>query len=284
MILIADAGATKTMWAVVDRNKIQYIPSTGINPVVQNKTKIIETIETELVPKIQSFSMDKIFYYGAGCRDLNNREKIKSVLQMYLDAGEINIDTDLLGAARAVFFRSEGIICILGTGSNSGLYNGCNISREVSALGYILGDEGSGADIGKRFVKDILYELCPKHIIESFLDEFKLSKEDILRKIYQAQDANVFLASIAGFLQHHIESDYVIGLLNNSFRDFFQYHVIPYTETGKYNLGFVGSAAFANQELIRKIAGSYQMNIMDFIKSPIENLVKYHLNLNAETK
>jgi glucosamine kinase len=281
MYLIAESGATKTIWVLIDGAKRKQFKTKGINPQIQSVFEIEDLLEKELYPQVQGKQPEKIFFYGAGCATKKNQDKVVSSLKKKFSNTQYFIDHDLNAAGRALFGTGEGIACILGTGSNSGIYKLHKIITKIPSLGYLIGDEGSGAYISKMFVRDVIYGIAPSNVVNEFYETHSLNKEKLLDKIYLSPGANIYLASLAKFIIKKSSDDYIHRLIRKAIEEFFKYHILPYEDYEKYQLGFVGSIAYYNQSIIRRIASSYDMYIKSFIQNPIDGLIEYHLNLQA---
>ncbi len=274
MILIADSGSTKTDWCV-DNGPV--IHTMGINPFHQSAESIRQILYNELLPQLPGkILLDEIHFYGAGCTP-EKSVIVKEALEVLFPQASIYVKSDLLGAARALCGRTKGIACILGTGSNSCYYDGEQIVQNVSPLGYILGDEGSGAVLGKRLVGDCLKNQLPPNICNAFLETFGLTPAIIIEKVYRQPQANRFLASLTPFLSAHREVPQVHDLLVSCFTNFFQRNVMqyPYQNTPVH---FVGSIAWHFKEEVKEAARHSGIHTGKFIQSPIGELQKYHQN------
>ena len=274
MILIADSGSTKTDWCV---DKGPVIHTMGINPFHQSAESIRQILYNELLPQLPGkILLDEIHFYGAGCTP-EKSVIVKEALEILFPQASIYVKSDLLGAARALCGRTKGIACILGTGSNSCYYDGEQIVQNVSPLGYILGDEGSGAVLGKRLVGDCLKNQLPQNICNAFLETFGLTPAIIIEKVYRQPQANRFLASLTPFLSAHREVPQVHDLLVSCFTDFFQRNVMqyPYQNTPVH---FIGSIAWHFKEEVKEAALLLGIHTGKFIQSPIGELLKYHQN------
>lgn len=281
MILIADSGATKTDWMIVSDNITKTIGTEGINPFHQSEDYIRNTIISSFLPQLEKEenickdSISEIYFYGAGCLP-EPALKIEKILKECFPKATVQANTDLLGAARALCGRNPGIACILGTGANSCMYDGEKIISNVSPLGYILGDEGSGAYLGKRFISDCLKQQLPEYIKTGLLDEFNLTQADILNKVYREPQANRFLASITTYIYKVRKDPYVKVFLNECFTDFFKRNIMGYDTS--YEISFVGSVAWYFQEYIKEAAEHLGLKIGTFIKEPIWGLKEFHNN------
>ncbi|MGN0283036.1 MAG: ATPase [Prevotella sp.] len=276
MILIADSGSTKTDWCAVEgKDVVKRVSTSGINPYHQDTTTIRRIVCGELLTQLDGAEPTEVVFYGSGCRE----EKIPMVREILSKAFEkasgIEVNGDLLGAARAVCGFKEGIACILGTGSNSCLYDGERIVENISPLGYILGDEGSGAVLGKMFVNEILKNKALADVRDDFFQLSRMDVGDIIERVYRQPQANKFLASIAPFVGKHIGNPLVRTVVVENFRQFFQKNVMRY---GKVHLpvGFVGSIAWHFQAELAVAADLEGLTLGTVVKSPMDGLLDYH--------
>ena len=282
MILIADSGSTKTDWCLCNQGTILCnIQTQGINPYHQSEEAIEAVLHEELLPQLTQHSAFNIqnsldiVFYGSGCANENACNRIKKAIHKVLETKDITVHSDLLGAARALCGHEEGIACVLGTGSNSCLYNGKEITANTPPLGYILGDEGSSAVLGRRLVGDCLKNQLPEAIRDEFLTEYGLTQEIILEKVYRQPLANRFLASLTPFLSKHREVPEVHNLLVESFVAFFVRNVKQYRRPW-LPIHFVGSIANAFAPELKEAAESLGMELGTIMRSPMEGLIKYH--------
>ena len=279
MILIADSGATKTDWCLGEKTTdARVIQTQGINPFHQSAEHIYKVLTEELLPQLgEENHITHIHFYGAGCTPEKSVIVKEQLQALFLDA-DIDVQSDLLGAARSLCGKEQGIACILGTGSNSCLYDGEKIIANVSPLGYILGDEGSGAVLGKRLVGDCLKHQLPEHICQAFLNETGLTPADIINKVYRQPQANRFLASLTPFLSAHREDPGIHTLLIDCFTEFFKRNVMQYAYKGT-EVHFTGSIAWYFQEEVKEAAESLGIRTGKFIKSPIHGLAEFYFGL-----
>lgn len=280
MILIADSGSTKIEWCVLDEGKVvAQVFTVGMNAMLLTEEEMAETIKRELMPHIGGLAIDEVYYYGAGCLFDNICNNVRNAISRNLpSASKIMVDTDLLAAARAVCGNKPGIACILGTGSNSCYYDGEKIVDNVSPLGYILGDEGSGAVLGKLLVGDVLKKQMPQPLIDKFMAQYSLTPRVIIENVYRKPNANRFLASLSPFLAENIEEPSVHRLVLNAFKSFFVRNVENYKNYRELPVNFVGSIAVIYRDVLEEAAKALYITIGDIIKSPMEGLVKYHSN------
>jgi len=277
MILIADSGSTKTDWCIAAQGKqLQRITTQGINPFFLSEDAIGEEVRSSLLPELQANTFEALYFYGAGCVP-EKFSMMQTALGKYLEVKTIEVNSDMLGAARALSGRNPGIVCILGTGSNSCYYDGEKIISNVSPLGFILGDEGSGAVLGKQLVGDLLKNQLPVELKEKFLQEFDLTPGMIIERVYRQPFPNRFLASLSPFLLRNIEEPTLRSLVFNSLRSFLTRNVMQY-EYKKYSVYFIGSIAYHYREILEEAIIASGMELGGIVQNPISGLVKYHIN------
>jgi len=277
MILIADSGATKTDWRLEDNEKkIHQFRSKGIYPFIQNTNEIADFVKVDIASKINNLDVNEVFYYGTGCSSEENKNTVRKALSANFPNANITVNHDLLGAARSLCQHDAGIAAILGTGSNSCFYDGENIIENVPSLGYILGDEGSGAHIGKKFLKHYFEKELPKDIYELFANTYHLSNEIFLDNVYGKPFANRYLASFVPFLLRHREHPFIANLIYDSFTDFFNYQVCKYSKHTEVITHFTGSVAFYFSDILRQAASNKSIRIGTITESPIAGLTLFH--------
>ena len=277
MILIADAGATKIQWVVIHDGKASGSYETaGFNPYFMEPRILLDAVEKDLVPFINPGYIKQVYYYGAGCSTMFKCNIVEDVLKDVFENADFEIHHDLLGAARALFGFKKGIACILGTGSNSCLYDGNKILENVTSLGYLFGDEGSGAYLGKLWLTEYLRGRMPGHLKELFDKRFGYSLENILDSVYNKPHPNQFLSSFSLFIGDLKEDEFVIGLVKKNFQDFFTEQVTQYTDYRQQPLGVIGSVGFHFHDIFMEVVNGYNLEVTKMIKSPIEGLVEYH--------
>lgn len=280
MILIADSGSTKTDWRLIDASQqIHQYTTQGINPYLQGQKEITSIFQTELLPQLKSgisSHISEIHFYGAGCGSLQKKKMIASSLFIDFVSARIEVHTDMLGAARALCGSTPGIVAILGTGSNTCYYDGIHIVENHPSLGYILGDEGSGAHIGKTFIQAYLNKELPENIATRFYDRFQLDKEQILDNVYKQPMPNRFLASFCKFIFQNLKESYLIDLVATCFQQLFDKHILRY-EHVTLKLNCVGSVAFYFSNILRAVAENKGVPIHNIIETPIAGLTLYHL-------
>lgn len=280
MKLIAESGSTRTEWALVeDNNLVQRVFTEGLNPFFQTRREISRSVRLGLPESFFKKKLEQVYYYGAGC---SSHEK-KNILGASLVAQfktPIQVESDLLAAARGLFKCEAGIACILGTGSNSCFYDGKIVVKNVKAGGYILGDEGSGAVVGKLFLADLLKGLAPKEIADEFHEKFRISANDVMESVYNLPFPNRFLGTVAYFLFDYMDNCYVYDLVTNNLRNFFNRNICQY-DYHSYPIRFVGSLAYAQSAIVREIGNEFGVHIDIIEETPMNGLIEFH-SLNIE--
>ena len=272
MIIIADSGSTKTDWALIDKSPIRF-STRGINPVVLNENTVRDILVNELLPNIADPAcVDKIRFYGAGCTVAKIPVMEQILHDLFPNAHDILVASDMLGAAISVCGSSMGIAAILGTGSNSCLFDGEKIIQNTPCLGYILGDEGGGAVLGKLFLNGILKGTLPASLCQKFFAETGLTQEVIINNVYRGEAPNRFLASMSPFIHANLEVPELRELVVNSFRAFFSKNIRQYGHP-EMPVNFVGSMAFHYESELRQAAELEGFVVGRLIKSPIEGLI-----------
>jgi N-acetylglucosamine kinase-like BadF-type ATPase len=276
MIIIADSGGSKIDWRLLRSNgAIDQANTPGFNPYYQPIEDLKKSVSESLLPMI-SEPVDKVFFYSAGVSSQKNQTTVQQALSVYFPNAEIEIGWDLLAAARALCGHEPGIACILGTGSNSCLYDGERIVRNVANLGWILADEGSGAYMGRRFVVDYLRENMPKPLGDQFHSRFPFHREEILERVYQHAKPSAFLASFAKFIFQHLKEPYCYKLVYISFSEFYENTVMKYDGYQSLKVHFTGSIAFYFSDILRQVANDKGITVKNILEGPIAGLTLYH--------
>ncbi len=270
-LLIADSGSTKTDWALIlDGKTVLTCKTQGINPFMLSDEQLALILEDELAPRLLGHRPKAVRFYGAGCRDAQS-ERVKQHLEQILAGTSASVYSDLLGAARALCGNSPGIACILGTGSNSCLFNGQEIEENVSPLGFILGDEGSGAVLGKRLLGDVLKKQLPGELCRAFDEKYDLSPATIIEHVYRKTFPNRFLARFTHFLKENEQHPAIRALLFDEFTRFVKRNVLAYNRPD-LPVSFVGSIAWHFSGILQKVLDKYSMKSGIIIKSPFDRL------------
>lgn len=279
MKLIADSGSTKVEWCLLDYDKpVKQIFTSGFNALMLTEEEIAQYLDDELMFQLGDLAekVTEVYFYGAGCIDDEVCRNVRRAIRQNLNVATIEAHSDLLGAARALFGNNEGIACILGTGSNSCYYNGHEIKDHVSPLGFILGDEGSGAVLGKLLVGDILKNQMTPELKEKFLTQFNLTPADIIDRVYRKPFPNRFLASLSPFLAQNLDEPCIRTLVSDSFKAFLKRNVMQYENYRESKVHFIGSVAFYYKTILAEAASEMGIRLGTVIKSPMEGLIEYH--------
>ncbi|HPT01446.1 MAG TPA: ATPase [Bacteroidales bacterium] len=277
MKLIADGGSTKTDWRLLNEGReFKQIQTTGFNPYLVSSEQIEDILWKELQPYIDNTAIAEVFYYGAGCSTPLKNMIVERAFEKVFFNADLYIDHDLLGAARASCGTNEGIACILGTGSNSCLYNGSEVTDHIFSLGYFFGDEGSGAYMGKQLLTTYLHNELPPDLGEKFRETYSLTNENILDAVYNKPAPSRFLASFSRFISDHRQHPFIDSLIRNNFRNFYTYQVCCYPRHKEVPVNFVGSVAYHYQDILRETGNEFGIKSGKIIKAPIDGLVEYH--------
>lgn len=278
MKLIADSGSTKTAWKLIGRSgEVKDIKTFGINPFFRSEEDIFQELKKSLLPETGT-DIEQIFFYGAGIVNAEKGDIIRRVLNRIYTHATIETHSDVLGAAIAVFGNRAGIACILGTGSNACLYDGEKIIQGISPLGFILGDEGSGAVMGRKLLGDYFKEVMPAHLRDEFSIRFNLTREEALNRVYRAEKPNQFLAQFVPFLSEHENSAYCQEIVQQNFMEFFERNVVKLPRYTTYPIGFIGSVAWYFSQILNNTASYFGFEQTTIVKDPIDGLEKYYIN------
>ncbi len=273
MILIADSGSTKTDWRVLNSD-IQFTTA-GIHPLMLDKNSIFSELKNQF-KTIDKETVKSIFFYGAGCGTPERSEIILHLLSDFFTKATIEVHSDLYAAARALFQSQSGIACILGTGANSGYYDGAEIRQKARSLGYILGDEGSGAYLGKQIISTFLKQAFEPDLQSILENKITMDVGEIIDKVYRQPYPNRFLASFTPLTKAYIQFESMQKICRSSFDDFFKQYLLIYDNVHSLKVSFVGSIAFHFQDMIKEIAENYNISIGQFVEKPIGLLIQYH--------
>jgi len=278
MIIIADSGSTKTNWIIYDKGVVNgRIQTTGLNPNFSSASRIMSVIGENISPMVQAGQYAEIYFYGSGCSGAYLRNKVSKTISKIFPGSVVEVNSDLLGAARALLGNTRGIACILGTGSNSCLYDGEKIISNIPPLGFILGDEGSGASLGKRLLADYLKGIMPGEVAKLFGKEFATDKEKVIKEVYRGEFPSKYIASFVVFLRENLQNEYCKKLLTDSFKDFIERNIMHYNGYREMKISFTGSIAWYFNEILLKVLKEYGLTAGEVIKEPAERLMDYHL-------
>ncbi len=282
MIIIADGGSTKTNWCLVtDDNKKVYFNTEGYNPYFSNTEYIVKSLNESLPTDLKRDEIAEVNYYGAGCSTDEMRNVVALAMKQVFTKAHVYIGHDLLAAARALLGTNEGFAAILGTGTNSCIYDGKQITHNIDSGAYILGDEGSGCYIGKKLLTDYLRGYMPEAVRNLFWETYKLTPDDINEQVYTQPRANRFCASFSKFVyDNNVNIEYSRNLVRTSFEDFFRNLVTHYPDYQKYTFNCIGSVGYNFRNVLEEVATENGMVVGNIVRSPIDNLVKYHLEMS----
>ena len=283
MILIADSGGSKTSWRLINENgDISQFETEGMNPMQKDKSVLDSILRYQLLPVFghEPEDVGAIFFYGTGCLKGEPSTKMKTALGKVFSRAEIEVEDDMLAVARGVCGSTPGIACILGTGSNSCLYDGAVITSKVPALGYILGDEGSGAWMGKEILAAYIRQDLPPALQQRFRKRYGVERSDILAEVYGKGHAAAYLAGFSKFLFDHRSDPFVYQLIHYGFTLFFEKNVMKYPDYENIPVHFSGSVAFYYSTILRDAAARKQITVRNIVEGPIAGLALYHQNNN----
>jgi N-acetylglucosamine kinase-like BadF-type ATPase len=274
--LIADSGSTKTEWCVLKGKKPFIFTSQGMSPYFVNSAGMEKILLEEVFPHLKNDNIKEVFFYGTGCKNPSNVKMVKKVFQKLFNGALINVDNDLSGAAKSLCLHQKGIACILGTGSNSCYYNGKRIVKNSPGIGFILGDEGSGAYLGKKVIQHFLYHIFDDELRAKFDAKFLTTDSEILEAVYRKPLPNRYLASFAIFLAENRGHYMIENIIEDGLNEFFYTHLIRYRESAKSPVHFTGGIAFGFKDVVEQLCNDYELQIGKVYKSPMEGLIQYH--------
>lgn len=285
MIFIVESGSTKSDWVLLDdKNNQSFYSTMGFNPYFHST----ELIETELKKNsplmLVAYEVTEVFFYGAGCSSDKMNAIVENGLSRVFTNAKIHVDHDLVACAYATYLGRPGISCIIGTGSNSCHFDGNEVSEVVPALGYILGDEGSGSYFGKKLLSAYLYHQLPKHLAQDFEEMYGLDKDAIVDKVYREPNANVFIAAFMPFIAKHSDEPYFQTMMEQGFKHFMEVHVCCYPSFKSADIHFVGSLAGIFRAALDRAAASLGISVTSVVRKPVEGLVNYHLKYILKDK
>jgi len=274
--LIADSGSTKTEWCLLNGKSTKTFYTQGLSPYFLSAEQIEYVITEELKPRMKKVEPDEIFFYGTGCSNAENVKLVKKAIQKVFPDADVSVDHDLMGAAKALCGNEKGVACILGTGSNSCYYNGKKIIKNSPGLGYVLGDEGSGAYLGRKVIQYFLYNTFDGDLMDRFHAKFNTNSDEILTAVYKKPLPNRYLASFAIFLAENRGHYMVENIIEDGFNDFFFNHIYKYRESWTLPINFTGSVAYGFRDVLKDLCSSYELELGKVIKKPMDGLVKFH--------
>ncbi len=280
MILIADSGSTKTTWKLVAGNgNIRTVSTQGMNPFFRTTDEMAAELTEKLVP-VAGNNIDHVWFYGAGVVNEEKGAVVSKAISRHFPSAKIETYSDLLGACRALLGNSAGIACILGTGSNACIFDGEKITAHISPLGFILGDEGSGAVMGKHLLGDYFKEVMPAELRQIFAEKYTLTRDEALNRVYREPRPNHFLATFVPFLSENLQHDYCRQFVAQNFKSFVERNIQKLPGYKEFQIGFAGSVAWHFSEIMKTVLASKGIENAKFLKDPIDGLVRFH----TETK
>jgi N-acetylglucosamine kinase-like BadF-type ATPase len=274
--LIADSGATKCEWCLLVDNKKKTIITQGISPYFLNTEQIVTLLQKELIPKLKNVAVEEVYYYGTGMSNPNNAKLVKTALRKLFPGSYIEATHDLMAAARALCGNQKGIACILGTGSNSCYFDGKKIVKNSPGIGYVLGDEGSGAYLGKKVIQYYLYNTFDEDLRSRFDAKFVTTPVEILENVYKKPLANRYLASFAIFLAENRGHYMIENIIEDGLNDFIINHLYKYRESWIMPINFAGSIAYGFRDVLKELCNSYELELGVILKNPMQGLIAYH--------
>jgi N-acetylglucosamine kinase-like BadF-type ATPase len=276
MILIADSGSTKTDWCLTkDGLQTNIFHTIGYNPYFIDTEAIYYSLSENLLKDLDSKCVSKIYFYGAGCSAPNLNVIIQRGIEQVFQSAKVTVEHDLMACAYSTYEGRPAISCILGTGSNSCFFDGKDVSEEVPALGYILGDEGSGSYFGKKLITDFLYHKLPSNIEKRMFSE-GWDKDKLVDHIYRLPHANVFLASFMPVIVDFKDEPYIIEMVKEGFNHFVQNHVLCFKNCREVDVNFVGSIAHFFEDELREVCSLHKIRLSNIVRRPIDGLIHYH--------
>jgi len=278
MIAIIDSGSTKADWRVIRDNGEQFnLNTVGYNPFIVTTDQIEKGLLGELDNDLDRDNFQEIYFYGAGCSDDSRCEMVAIALRRIFKNAKIVVDHDTIASARACCGHEAGIACIIGTGSNTCLYDGEKISDHITNLGYLVGDEGSGGHLGKQLLRAYFYRELPDEIKAAFEEKYPMGERAILNQLYNNDKPNVYLASFAKFISDHKDHFYIQSMVSDCFDEFIKRHVRKYEGHTSLPINFVGSVAYHFKNILQICLQERGMKMGIVLKKPIDNLVNYHI-------
>lgn len=280
MIVIADSGSTKTDWKLVQQDQVKSVTTIGFNPVYHSVTRISGELKKAFTDTLENDQVEAVYYYGSGCQETSRKKIVAAALQAVFTRANIVVEHDLMAAARAACGQEAGIVCILGTGSNSCLYNGTDIADQVTNLGYMLGDEGSGIYLGRLLLSAYFYRELPGFLSEALTSWIPGGRAEVLDKVYSSEAPQAYIASFTKFLFEYKDHHHIQQILERGLFDFIRRHIQKYEGHQNLPIHFIGSVAFHFSDVLTELLEQANMKAGHFLKHPIDHLVQFHLTTN----
>ena len=283
MKLIAESGGTKTSWCGISGLiETEIISTIGLNPnfVTLESFKEVLSAKVLAVIKKPDDEIEDVWFYGAGCSGKAMENRIKDAFRSVLPSSRVFVYSDLVGAARGLLGKRKGFVCMIGTGSNSGYYDGVTITRNIPPLGFILGDEGSGASLGKKLLADFLRGIMPAGLAEEFRKSYGAEKDDIVSHVYRGVFPSKYISGFVQFLKDRISHEYCSNLIRSSFEEFVKRNLMLYNQAGETEIAVTGSVAWHFREILEEVFKEHGFVISTLTRGPIEGLIQYHKTNN----
>lgn len=275
--LIADSGATKAEWCLIDGKKKKSFITQGLSPYFVTSLQMEEIISKEIKAKLKNTVPEEIYFYGTGCISINNIKLVKKALKtVFPGTQKIMVDNDIVGAAKGLVADKKGIVCNLGTGSFCCFYNGKKIVKNSPGLGYVLGDEGSGAYLGKKVIQHFLYNTFDADLMDRFNAKFNTNRQEILDHVYRQPFPNRYLASFTMFLAENRGHYMIENIIEDGFNDFFFNHIYKFRESWTLPINFIGSVAYGFKDVLEDMCSSYELQLGKVMQKPMDGLIKFH--------
>lgn len=275
-ILIADSGSTKTEWVLIQNGSKEFFKSDGLNPYFRTHGQLSEAIKNGVKNSLKNTQVDEIFFYGSGSGNESRKAILQNAIRENFPESEIHIESDMLGAAIACFGKKEGVACIMGTGSNSCVYDGEKIVKSIPSLGFVFGDEGSGGYFGKRILNAYYYKTMPEDLRNALEETSDMSLESVLHKIYEEPQANRFVASFSKILGDYRDHPFIKNMVRKGFEAFADKQLGYFEESKEKEIGFVGSIASVYQEILEDVLAERGMDLAIVVRKPLDRLVDFH--------
>jgi N-acetylglucosamine kinase-like BadF-type ATPase len=275
--LIADSGATKAEWCLIDGKKKRSFITQGLSPYFVTSLQMEDIVQNEIKAKLKNVVPDEIYFYGTGCISINNIKLVKKVLKaVFSNTKKIMVDNDIVGAAKGLVADQKGMVCNLGTGSFCCYYNGKKILKNSPGLGYVLGDEGSGAYLGKKVIQHFLYNTFDADLMDRFNAKFNTNRQEILDRVYRQPFPNRYLASFTLFLSENRGHYMIENIIEDGFNDFFFNHIYKFRESWILPINFIGSVAYGFKDVLKEMCSSYELQLGKVLQKPMDGLIKFH--------
>ena len=275
-ILIADSGATKCEWCLIANGKKKMFETQGISPYFLDEAGIANVLKNELLPSMKRATVDQVYFYGTGCMSIDNRRIVQSAIRQTFPGARVHVTHDLMGAAIALCGSSKGMACNLGTGSFCCYFDGRKIAKNSPGLGYVLGDEGSGAYLGKKVLQYYLYNTFDEDLRYKFDAKYVTNRQEILENVYKKPFPNRYLASYTHFLMENRGHYMIENIIEDGLNDFFFQHLCKYRESWKLPIHFVGGVAYGFRDIIQELCRSYEFDLGNILAKPMDGLIRYH--------